>query len=66
MTPVTLHNSTFYHGDCISGAAAAIPDNSVDLIVTDPPYGINGDKLHRHYNRNEAFVVDGYVEIPHQ
>ncbi|ACL16277.1 DNA-methyltransferase [Methanosphaerula palustris] len=64
MAPVTLHNSTFYHGDCISGAAAAIPDNSVDLIITDPPYGINGDKLHRHYNRNEAFVVDGYIEIP--
>ena len=39
-------------------------DNSVDLIITDPPYGINGDLLHRHYNRNEDFVVDGYVEIP--
>ena len=64
MAPVTLHNSTFYHGDCISGAAGTIPDNSVDLIITDPPYGINGDKLHRHYNRNEAFVVDGYIEIP--
>ena len=64
MTPVTLHNCTFYNGDCISGAAEHIPDNSIDLIITDPPYGINGDKLHQHYNRNEEFVVDGYVEIP--
>ncbi len=64
MKPVTLHNSTFYNGDCISGAAKYIPDNSVDLIITDPPYGINGDKLHQHYNRNEEFVVEGYVEIP--
>jgi site-specific DNA-methyltransferase (adenine-specific) len=64
MKPVTLHESTFYHGDCISGAAEYIPDNSVDLIITDPPYGINGDKLHQHYNRNEDFVVEGYVEIP--
>lgn len=64
MKPVTLHDSTFYCGDCISGAAEYIPDNSVDLIITDPPYGINGDKLHQHYNRNEDFVVEGYVEIP--
>ena len=64
MTPVVLHNSTFYNGDCIRGAAENIPDNSVDLIITDPPYGINGDKLHQHYNRNEDFVVEGYVEIP--
>jgi site-specific DNA-methyltransferase (adenine-specific) len=64
MQPVVIHNSTFYTGDCISGAAEHIADNSVDLIITDPPYGINGDMLHRHYNRNEDFVVDGYVEIP--
>jgi site-specific DNA-methyltransferase (adenine-specific) len=64
MQPVVLHNSTFYNGDCITGAAEHIADNSVDLIITDPPYGINGDKLHQHYNRNEEFVVEGYVEIP--
>ncbi|MFA6225954.1 MAG: site-specific DNA-methyltransferase [Methanoregula sp.] len=64
MKASALNNSTYYNGDCISGAARYIPDNSVDLIVTDPPYGINGDKLHQHYNRNEEFVVEGYVEIP--
>ena len=64
MQPVVLHNSTFYNGDCITGAAEHIADNSVDLIITDPPYGINGDRLHQHYNRNEDFVVEGYVEIP--
>jgi len=63
MQPVVLHNSTFYNGDCITGAAEHIADNSVDLIVTDPPYGINGDRLHQHYNRDEEFVVEGYVEI---
>jgi site-specific DNA-methyltransferase (adenine-specific) len=64
MKPVILHKSKFFNGDCISGASENIPDNSVDLIITDPPYGINGDKLHQHYNRNEDFVVEGYVEIP--
>jgi len=64
MRSETLSNGIFYNGDCISGAQAHIPDNSVDLIITDPPYGIEGDKLHRHYNRNEEYVVEGYVEIP--
>ena len=64
MRSIVLGASTFYNGDCISGAAEHIPDDSIDLIITDPPYGINGDKLHRHYNRREEFVVEGYVEIP--
>ena len=54
----------FFNTDCITGAKEHIPDNTVDLIITDPPYGINGDSLHKHYNRNENFVIDGYIEIP--
>ena len=64
MTPVTVHGNTFYNCDCISGAAEYLPDNSVDLIITDPPYGIHGDRLHKHYNRNEDYVAEGYVEVP--
>src|SRR5579883_2995463 len=52
-----------YNEDCVRGALARLSDACVDLIVTDPPYGIEGDRLHRHYNRNERFVVDGYVEV---
>ncbi len=54
----------FYNIDCIEGAKKYLKDNSIDLIITDPPYGIEGDKLHRHYNRDESKVIDGYVEIP--
>ncbi|GIV29161.1 MAG: hypothetical protein KatS3mg028_0227 [Bacteroidia bacterium] len=53
----------FYNIDCIEGARKYLKDNSIDLIITDPPYGIEGDKLHRHYNRDESKVIDGYVEI---
>jgi site-specific DNA-methyltransferase (adenine-specific) len=63
---ITLPAGLFYNGDCIEGASRYIPDNSVDLIITDPPYGINGDTLHKHYNRDETFVVNGYVEIPQE
>ena len=53
-----------YNMDCVSGSKKHIRDGSVDLIITDPPYGIRGDKLHIHYNRDEKHVLDGYVEIP--
>ena len=61
---VEIHGSTFINTDAITGAIEHLPDNSVDLIITDPPYGINGDQLHQHYNRDEQFVVDGYIEVP--
>ena len=54
----------FFNEDCISGCRKHLENNSVDLIITDPPYGIEGDKLDKHYNRNESHVIDGYVEIP--
>ena len=54
----------FFNEDCISGSKRHLGDNSVDLIIADPPYGISGDKLDRHYNRNEGVVLDGYVEVP--
>ncbi len=54
----------FFNEDCVAGARAHLADNSIDLIVTDPPYGIGGDQLHKHYNRKEDLVLDGYVEVP--
>ncbi|MBN1902727.1 site-specific DNA-methyltransferase [Candidatus Sumerlaeota bacterium] len=53
----------FYNMDCVEGCRKRLPDNSIDLIVTDPPYGISGHTLHKHYNRNEDFVLDGYIEV---
>lgn len=53
----------FYNMDCRAGAREHLPDASVDLIVTDPPYGIGGDALDKHYNRDESRVVGGYVDV---
>ncbi|MCK5033932.1 MAG: site-specific DNA-methyltransferase [Calditrichia bacterium] len=52
-----------YCTDCIEGAQKHLSDNSIDLIITDPPYGISGDLLHKHYHRKESNVISGYVEI---
>lgn len=34
---------TIYHGDCLE-IMKELPDKSVDLVLTDPPYGIGADK----------------------
>jgi site-specific DNA-methyltransferase (adenine-specific) len=52
-----------FNEDCIIGSKKYLPNNSIDLIITDPPYGIDGDKLDKHYNRNENNVLDGYIEV---
>lgn len=54
----------FWNEDASEGAKKYIPDNSIDLIITDPPYGIKGDTLHKHYNRKEKYVIPDYIEIP--
>lgn len=57
-----------YNEDCLEGMKR-IPDNSVDLIVTDPPYLVNyktnrrKDKSHRFNNvilndDNEQLIID--------
>lgn len=36
---ITAPGVTVYHGDCIE-VMRQMPDNSIDAIVTDPPYGL--------------------------
>ena len=54
---------TFINVDCVQGAQRRLSAGSVDLIITDPPYGIQGDRLHRHYNRDERFIAGEYIEV---
>lgn len=51
-----------YNQDCRQGLKN-IADETVDLIFTDPPYGIKGADLDKHYNRDESKVVSGYIDI---
>jgi site-specific DNA-methyltransferase (adenine-specific) len=64
MLPVERGGNLFVNADCVEGARRFLGDGTVDLILTDPPYGIGGDGLDRHYNRDESRVVGGYVEVP--
>ena len=53
-----------YNQSCIEGMREHVADESVDLVFTDPPYGIDGDELDVHYHRDESKVVKGYIDVP--
>ncbi|MFW6008022.1 MAG: DNA methyltransferase [archaeon] len=61
---VVINGNEFYNMDCREGCKKHIEDNSIDLIVTDPPFAIEGDELEKHYNRDEDKVLEDYGEIP--
>ena len=56
--------NTIYNADTILDLKAYVPPDSIDLIITDPPYGIDFKKNKANYNRNADFVIDGYQDIP--
>ena len=41
-----------------------VPDGTVDLIITDPPFAIDFRAQRLNYNRKGANVLEGYREIP--
>lgn len=53
-----------WNDDCIEGSKKHLKDNSIDLIICDPPFGINETSFHKHYNRDESTIIEGYVEAP--
>ena len=42
---------------------AKLPANSVDLVITDPPFAIDFKAVRSNYNRTDSRVIDGYHEI---
>jgi site-specific DNA-methyltransferase (adenine-specific) len=48
--------------DCISGMDS-MPPNCVDLIIADPPFGLDFSGKDTVYNRDKHLVIDSYQEI---
>lgn len=55
--------NTIYYEDCVAGMQNRLDENQVDLIIADPPFGIDFHKMGNQYNRKAKFVVEGYTEI---
>ena len=51
-----MENITLYKGDCLK-LFENIPDNSIDLVLTDPPYNIISDK------RREDYKINGGIRL---
>lgn len=51
-----------YNKDCIIGMKT-IPNEKIDLVVTDPPFAINFKAKKSNYNRIASRVLSGYDEI---
>ncbi len=49
-------------GDCIPGMQK-MPACSIDLVIADPPFGIDFDGRGSQYNRKTELVVEGYKEV---
>jgi len=48
--------------NCVEGMEL-IPDNKIDLIITDPPFAIDFKASKANYNRIASRVISGYNEI---
>lgn len=58
-----MTTNQIYNEDCIRGMARLLPDNCVDLVITDPPFGIDFKAKKANYNRKEVRVLEGYNEV---
>ena len=54
--------NTIQHGDALK-LMPQLPADSLDLIVTDPPFAINFKAQRANYNRKGSRVLEGYNEI---
>lgn len=49
-----------HHGDCLE-VMKSIPDNSIDLVLTDPPYGMSFQSNHRE-NKHKKIANDDNLD----
>lgn len=52
-----------YNMDCIEGMKS-IPNNTIDIVITDPPFAIDFKAKRNNYHRTASRVIEGYNEIP--
>ncbi len=53
-----------YNEECVAGSQKIIGEKSIDLIICDPPFGIDEKHFQKHYYREDNLVIDGYVQAP--
>lgn len=67
MTLIGGRMNKIYNQDCIVGAREHLSDKTVDLVICDPPFGIDEKKFATSamYGAFDASkIVEGYIEAP--
>ena len=59
--PEGLTLDHIYFKDCMQGMKT-LPENCIDLVIADPPFGIEFDGKSGVYNRDSTLVIEGYEE----
>ncbi len=59
-----LNENLIFNQDCIEGAKKYIADESVNLIICDPPFGIKESTFGSQYARDSGNILAGYKEAP--
>jgi len=57
-----IRENKIYNMDCLQGLPL-IKTESVDLVITDPPFAINFTPRRSNYNRKPSRALEGYKEI---
>ncbi len=60
---MTLELNQIYNMDCVEGLSQ-LERNSIDLLLTDPPFGIDFHKVGSQYNRKQKELGKMYHEVP--
>ena len=58
----TFDVNKIHYIDCINGMKD-LPSESIDMLIADPPFGINFGEMEPLYNRNSDFVAKGYKDV---
>src|ERR1035437_1786743 len=58
------NENLIFNEDCIEGSKKHIPDESVDLFIGDPPFGIGETNFKNVYARDNNDIIPGYKEAP--
>ena len=61
--PIAINN--IYNMDCRIGLNQ-MEEESVDLLLTDPPFGISFDRMGTQYNRKQKNLGKLYTEVPQE
>ena len=61
-SPIGIKSDSIYLGDALS-LIKDVPTETVDLVVTDPPFAIDFRACRNNYNRSGFHVLEGYREI---